>query len=375
MPWEQVTIMSRRREFVGLASQPGVNRAELCRRFKISRKTGYKLLRRYQAEGRSGLADRSRRPHHTPTRTDEQLEQQVVHLREHYHWGGRKIAYRLRALGCKAVPAASTITGILRRHGLLDEAERLKHQPWRRFEHAHPNDLWQMDFKGHFATHTQRCHPLTVLDDHSRFCIKLQACANEQASTVEDSLCQAFERYGLPVRMLMDNGSPWGSFAAHPLTVLTVWLIRLGIQISHGRAYHPQTQGKDERFHRSLDCEVLRWQCFADLPHCQRSFDRWREVYNFERPHEALDMQVPAQRYRPSARALPAKLAPIEYAPQDKVRRVHQNSIRFHGQRFRLCKALDGYPVALRPTTIDGRWTVHFCHQFVATIDLRSPQE
>lgn len=375
MPWEQVTVMSRRAEFVRLASQPGVNRAELCRRFNISRKTAYKLLHRWQREGSSGIADRSRRPHHSPKRTAEHLEQQVVRLREQYHWGGRKISHRLRVLGHRSAPAPSTITGILRRHGLLDEAECQKHEPVHRFEHAQPNELWQMDFKGHFATTTCRCHPLTVLDDHSRFCIKLHACEDERANTVEELLFQAFELYGLPKRMLMDNGSPWGSFAGHPMTVLTVWLIRLGIRISHGRPYHPQTQGKDERFHRSLDCEVLRWERFSDLQHCQRSFDRWRDIYNLERPHESLGMQVPAQRYRPSSIAMPARLPAIEYAPADIVRKVDNNTVRFRKRSFRVPKALHGYPVALRPTSLDGQWTVHFCNYLVTTIDFRSPQE
>lgn len=375
MPWEQVSVMSRRLEFVKFASQPGVNRAELCRRFKISRKTGYKLLRRYEQQGLSGIADRSRRPCHSPRRTQHSIEARVIELRQQYHWGGRKIAHRLAVLGCQCPPAPSTVTRILRRHGLLDAQGSAKHQPWQRFEHAQPNDLWQMDFKGHLATDTRRCHPLTVLDDHSRFCISLRACANEQARTVEHCLTESFERYGLPVRMLMDNGAPWGSDQAHPTTVLTVWLMRLGIQITHGRPYHPQTQGKDERFHQSLSCEVLRWERFTDLAHCQRRFDRWRQVYNFERPHESLDMQVPAQRYRPSTRAMPASLPPIEYCAHDQVRCVSDKGISFRGQRFRICKAFKGYPVALRPTQIDGQWQVYFCHQHITTIDLHTPQE
>lgn len=374
MPWEEVSVMSSRLEFVRLASQPGANRAQLCRACKISRKTGYKLLRRYQKEGLRAIEDRSRRPRHSPRRTDAQMEQRVVDLREQFHWGGRKISDRLRKLGYSEVPAPSTVTGILRRHELLDPQESSKHQAWQRFEHPQPNDLWQMDFKGHFAAGDQRCHPLTILDDHSRFCIALQACDNERASTVEQPLRRVFDCYGLPTRMLMDNGPPWGSDAQHPMTVLTVWLVRLRIQISHGRSYHPQTQGKEERFHRSLECELLRWERFEDLQHCQRKFDAWREVYNFQRPHEALNMAVPGDRYRVSPRSLPSVLPPIEYAAHDEVRIVHDKGINFRGHRFRICKALQGYPVALRPTTVDGQWQVFFCHQQVATIDLRSEQ-
>jgi transposase InsO family protein len=258
MPWKEVSVMSSRREFVQLAAQPGASIAQLCRRFGISRNTGHKLLKRYRAEGSLALQDRSRRPHRSPTRTAATIEKRVVQLREQMHWGGRKLRRRLQDLGFSRVPAASTISDILRRHGLIEASEADKHRAWQRFEHAEPNQLWQMDFKGHFATACGRCHPLTVLDDHSRFCVSLSACANERASTVQHRLTQSFRQYGLPERMLMDNGSPWGSDAQHTMTVLTVWLIRLGISPSHGRPYHPQTQGKDERFHRSLQAELLR---------------------------------------------------------------------------------------------------------------------
>jgi transposase InsO family protein len=263
------------------------------------------------------------------------------------------------------------VTGILKRHGLIDTQRSCEHQPWQRYERPEPNDLWQMDFKGHFATGPQRCHPLTVLDDHSRYCITLQACTNERGVTVQQCLSESFACYGLPWQMLMDNGSPWGSDTPHALTPLTVWLTRLGISTLHGRAYHPQTQGKDERFHRTLEDELLRYHTFKDVAHCQRGLQRWREIYNFDRPHESLHMQVPAQRYRPSTRAFPRTLPPIEYASSDEVRKVNGKHISFQGRTVRICKALHGYPVALRPTTTDGLWQVYFCHHRVTIVDLR----
>lgn len=173
----------------------------------------------------------------------------------------------------------------------------------------------------------------------------------------------------------MDNGSPWGSDAEHVFTPLTLWLIRLGVRVAHIRPYHPQSQGKDERFHRSLDAEVIQRRCFRDLTHCQRDFDRWRDIYNLERPHESLQMQVPAQRYRPSMRAFPENLPAIDYGPGDQVRKVQDHGqLFFKGREFRICKALHGYPVALRPTTESSRWQVFFCTQWVATIDLRNPK-
>jgi transposase InsO family protein len=373
MPWKVQDAMSAREEFVVLASQEGANKAELCRRFSIERKTGYKWLRRYASAGREGLVDRSRRPLRSPGRTAAELEEAVLALREeHPAWGGRKLRAVLLRRGLESVPAPSTITEILRRHGRLDPAEAAKHQPFTRFEHECPNDLWQMDFKGHFATDQGRCHPLTVLDDHSRFALGLEACADERTATVQERLTAIFRRYGLPKRMLMDNGSPWGDTPEHRFTPSTMWLLRLGVSVSHGRPYHPQTQGKDERFHRTLEAEVLRYERFSDLLHCQKRFEAWRHIYNHERPHEALGMEVPASRYQPSARAFPEALPPIEYGPGDIVRKVgDKGRLRYQGRILTVPKAFKGYPVALRPTTQDGVIEIFFCGDRIATLNLR----
>jgi transposase InsO family protein len=374
MPWAEVSTMSLRYEFVLLSLKAGANMAELCRRFGVSRKTGYKWRERFERGGFSALEDGSRRPRRSPKRTPARLRAAVIQLRRHRRWGGRKIHHRLQAQGHRRVPAPSTISGILKRHGLIDSNEALKHQPLRRFERARPNELWQMDFKGHFAIGTGRCHPLTVLDDHSRYSIALRACDNERGTTVQQALTATFRRYGLPEQMLTDNGAPWGCDAEHALTPLTVWLIRLGIEVVHIRPFHPQTQGKDERFHRSLKAEVVQRRWFRDLAHCQRHFDRWRDIYNLERPHESLQMQVPAQRYRPSTRSFPEHLPAIEYG-LDEVRKVQDHGgLCFKNREFRISRALRGYPVALRPTTEPSRWQVFFCTQCVATIDLRYPR-
>ncbi len=232
-----------------------------------------------------------------------------------------------------------------------------------------------MDFRGHFATATGRCHPLTVLDDHSRYALGLAACADERAATVHDRLSAIFRRYGLPEAMLMDNGSPWGDAAGQPHTVFTVWLMRLGIRVAQGRPYHPQTQGKEERFHRSLKAEVLAGRRFADLDACQGAFQRWRHVYNHLRPHEALDLEVPATRYRPSAVAFPETLPEIDHGPGDMVRKVQSDGrINFRGRALRLSKAFRGQTVALRPTEIDGVFTVRFGATTIARVDLRDIQ-
>ena len=285
--------------------------------------------------------------------------------------GGRKLRRRLQDLGVTDVPSASTITGILRRNGRLDKEGADRQGPFIRFEHAAPNDLWQMDFKGHFAAGRGRCHPLTVLDDHSRFSVCLEACADERGITVQERLTAVFRCYGLPWRILADNGAPWGDDADSPHTWLTVWMLRIGVAISHGRPYHPQTQGKAERFHRSLLAELSIYQPFAGLVDCQRRFDVWRHVYNTERPHEAIDLEVPITRYRPSPRPFPEVLPPIEYDSTDIVRRVDAaGKLSFRNRGFRVGKAFRGYQVALRPAIEDGRFNVFFIDHLVATIDL-----
>ena len=289
--------------------------------------------------------------------------------------GGRKLARLLASQGGPAL-APSTVTGILRRAGLLDSAAAPGQRPCQRFERDAPNELWQMDFKGHFPLLSRsRCHPLTVLDDHSRFSVVLQACADERGETVREVLTGAFRRYGLPAAMLMDNGAPWGSDHHHPFTAFSLWLIRLGIRVAHGRAYHPQTQGKEERFHRTLKFEVLRHFNFTTLAHCQREFDRFRQRYNLVRPHDALGLATPASRYRPSPIPFPNCLPPVEYPCGLEVRKVQENGwFTYRGRDFRLTKALRGFPVALRQADLsDSHREVLFCHQVVALIDLNQP--
>src|SRR5262245_31035184 len=190
MPWKECSAMSQREEFVSFLEKSGSNVSELCRRFGISRKTGYKWLKRYRTGGKLGLLDRSRRPVHQPARTAKETEIRILQERDaHPAWGARKIRARLRALQYGDVPAASTITTILRRNGRLNPEESQKHRPFQRFEYEAPNDLWQMDFKGHFGlVNGARCHPLTVLDDHSRFAVGLRACMDERSETVHGEL-------------------------------------------------------------------------------------------------------------------------------------------------------------------------------------------
>jgi len=372
MPWSPVTVINQRNEFVGLARQASSNVSELCRRFGISRKTGYKWLKRESSD------DLPRRPLSSPTQTSAELEAEVVALRAaHPAWGGRKISHVL-ARDKSVELASSTVTSILHRHGLIRPEASAAATSWHRFEHERPNSLWQMDFKGWvlLSDGTGRCNPLTVIDDHSRFNVTLEALPGQTRLLVQPALQRTFERYGLPDRINTDNGPPWGSSSGQNITSLGVWLVRLGIKISHSRPLHPQTNGKDERFHRTLLAEAMTDPPFHDLASAQERFDRWRSVYNCHRPHEALGMQTPVERYSPSLRPMPESLPAIEYACDDEVRNVQACGIvKFKGRRLRRSYALHGQPVAMRPSPDgDGIYDVFYCHQKVDRFDLNSVQ-
>jgi transposase InsO family protein len=361
--------MQLRSEFVALAQGEHANIRQLCRRYGISPTTGYKWLKRHQSG--KGLEEGCRRPSNSPSRCIASVEQAVLALRSaHPAWGARKLKHRLRALGHRDLPAVSTVHAILVRHGCISPEASAAATPFQRFEHAAANDLWQMDFKGHLALHHGRCHPLTILDDHSRFNLCLHACPNETRSTVQEQLVAVFRRYGLPARMTMDNGSPWGDTQNH-FTAMDVWLMRQGIAVSHSRPYHPQTQGKDERFHRTLKAELLQGQLFPDLPASQRAFDRWRVIYNEQRPHEALDMQVPQQRYGPSPREYQPHPDWPEYDQPRQVRRVQDNGIvSWQGHQYLVGKAFIGERVTIRPTIHEHLRDVFWLTRRIAQIDL-----
>ena len=355
MTWDIKNAGERRHEFVTLAGRKAVSVSELCRRFGISRKTGHKWIQRFAKDPATGLVDLIPQRVRRSNQTQESLESALLALRkEHPTWGPRKLHRRLQDMGGPKPPAVSTVGRLLKRSGCIDPVISAQHEPWQRFTRSEPNELWQMDFKGHFAMHSGRCHPLTVLDDHSRYLVGLRACGNEQTLTVQAHLTELFTVHGLPGTILCDNGSPWaGSGPEH--SVLSVWLLRLGVRVIHGRPFHPQTQGKDERFHRTLKADLLARHDWPDLLKSQERFDAYRRLYNHDRPHEALDLAVPASRYRPSTRAMPAQLPVAEYDQEELVRPVKsKGEITFRNRFYYVGQAFAGLYVALRPTATDG---------------------
>lgn len=375
MPWQEVSIMDQRQEFVMLALQEGANRRALCRQFGISPQTGYKWLARRQA-GDWPLADRPRRPRSSPARISAAEEQRILRVRdEHPAWGARKIRHCLDQSETPA-PASSTV------HRVLERNDRIVTPAggaavYERFEMPAANQLWQMDFKGwHRLDDGMRCQPLTVLDDHSRFLVCLQACADQQLETVQARLEPVFRRYGLPAAFYVDNGSPWGGGPQERWTKFGVWLLKLGVWLTHSRPYRPQGRGKNERLHRTLKAEVLSLRTLRDLAQAQSAFDAWRTVYNLERPHQALGYAVPASRYQPSLRAMPDRLMQPEYAPGEIVRRVSttQGYVKFKGRLWPVGQAFSGEWLAIRPRGSDGQFGIYFGAFRVGGIDLTNPQ-
>lgn len=376
MGWKESDCVSQRLEFCRLHEGGSLSMAELCRRFGVSRKTGYKWLGRWKEGGDTALCDRSRRPHGSPSKSSDAIEEKVVKLRrQHPKWGGRKLKQVLEDRGVVGVPSPSSITRILHRHGLIESAESIKRQPWKRFEKPAPNDLWQIDFKGDFAmSRGGRCYPLTLLDDHSRYSLGVFACDNQRGLTVKQHFRTAFQRYGIPRAIYVDNGNPWGTSRDRTRhSRVSAWLMRHDIEVVHGRPYHPQGRGKIERFHRTLKLEVLQGRQLEDLQAAQRAFDPWRACYNHQRPHESLEMAVPASVYQASVRRFEEAIEPFEYSARFEVRRTNRTGqFSFEKTTYRIADAFTEQPIGLAPTGTDGVWDLYYCRFAVATLDQRT---
>ncbi len=372
MPWQQRETMSLRKEFVHKIINKECSISVACRAFGISRTTAYKWLGRHLEEGSLGLKDRSRRPSRTPNKVDSKIEQAIILAKKEWpSWGAKKLRQTLLNQGHRGLPSLSSFKRILSRHKGIQSRDSKENKKIIRFEKEEPNELWQMDFKGYFVLGEGECHPLTILDDCSRFSICLKACATENEKVVREGLEQAFLEYGLPLAMTMDNGTPWKGYPGQRLSNLTVWLMRLGIKVSHSRPGHPQTQGKLERFHRTLKEEVLKYHNFQDLRVAQIHFNEWREVYNNVRPHEGLGMVSPIQKYQRSARSYPSKLPEIEYLEGDEIREVGRNGeISFKGKRIYLGGHLRGEPVAVRER-IKDKWDIYYFRTRLGGLNLR----
>lgn len=351
MPWECRTVEDQRKEFVQAAMRCS-NFSALCREFDIDRHTGYKWVSRHAAC--ESLTDRSRRPHTTPTRTPEEVELLILSVRRNNPgWGARTIREVLLAEGHGNIPCAKTVNNILNRYGCIRPEESLKRKPFTRFEKELCNQLWQVDFKGEFRMSDGRyCYPLDILDDHSRFAIKV-APHLSAANVVIPAFEEAFREFGLPDSILSDNGAQFAGFRKG-YTQFERWLMDLDILPVHGRIKHPQTQGKIERFHRTMKQELLNHTPIEDIADAQVKFAVWRDKYNCLRPHEALGMKRPAEVYEPSRRQYSENIPKYEYGGQYHVVKVNSwGYVRFDKWQIYLSETMIDRHIEFRPSA-DG---------------------
>lgn len=345
MPWKERTVEEERKEFV-LAAESRRNFSALCREYGITRKTGYKWVERYHAGER--LTDKSRKPNRTANRTDRETEQQIISLRtENPGWGAKKLKRVLETQGY-AMPSVKTVNNILNRYGCISEEESVKHKPFIRFEKERCNEMWQTDFKGEFKmADNNYCYPLNIFDDHSRFVIKI-APSLTTSNTVMPVFRSAFEEFGMPDAVLSDNGAQFAGFR-QGFTQFEKWLMNHDVLPIHGRIKHPQTQGKIERFHRTMKDELLKHTVIQDIQDAQCKFQTWRDKYNNIRPHEALKMKCPADIYVPSKRIYIDEVRPFEYGGQNHVVKVNSwGYVRFGKWQVYLSETMIGEYIEFR---------------------------
>lgn len=384
MPWSETTPVKERFRFLRDFERGIFRFSELCNHYGISRKTGYKLLNRFAAEGLEGLRDRSRAPKSCPHRVDEALEDALVEIRQHHpSWGARKIVgYLEDNLPDFSWPAASTVGEILRRHGLVQVRRRRSrpgHPGRPQTQMREPNSVWTADFKGHFKTRDAvYCYPLTVVDGFSRYLLGCQALLSTTHELAQPVFERLFREFGLPEVMRTDNGTPFATQAIARISKLTVWWIKLGIRHETIEPSHPEQNGRHERMHRTLKAEATR----PPGAHCaaqQRLFNRFRTEYNEERPHEALGQKTPASFYAPSPRPFPDRLPTVEYPAHFEIRKVsrnggirwkHSSSVGPNNGWLFISQVLNDEYVGLEEVD-DGIWSVYFGDVLIGRFDER----
>ncbi len=346
MPWKDKTVEKLRQEFVE-AAKTHPNFSALCREFEITRKTGYKWLER--SESNQDLSNQSRKPNHLANKTPQEVEHLIIEERfQNPGWGAKKLKQVLENKGY-TIPCVKTVNNILNRYGCISKEESLKHKPYIRFEKEFCNEMWQTDFKGEFKMQDGTyCYPLNIFDDHSRYALKIQPVSST-ANVVIPTFREAFEEYGMPNSILSDNGAQFAGFR-QGYTQFEKWLMQNDILPIHGRIKHPQTQGKIERFHRSMKQELLKYYVPKDICDAKRVFSEWQEKYNNVRPHEALGMRCPSEVYVASNRPYTDKVPKYTYGGQYHVIKVNSwGYVRFDHWQVYLSETMIGEYIEFRP--------------------------
>jgi putative transposase len=360
MPWNETTPMDQKMQFIA-----DYLRAELCEMYGIARKTGYKLVERYLRAGPEALEESSRRPESHPNQTPEHIVQAILELRRrHPSWGAKKLLPLLHKKHPRwELPARTTVCDILSRHGVVPKKRTRRaigHPGKPTTQILAPNECWSADFKDHFKTGDGRyCYPLTVTDGYSRFLLGCQGLLSTAVAESKPVFARLFKEYGLPKRIRTDNGVPFATNTLARLSTLSAWWVRLGVLPELIEPGKPQQNGRHERMHRTLKAETTRPPANTCRGQ-QRKFDRFRDEFNFERPHEALDMQTPSSFYQSSPREMPNKLPPLEYPDRFEVRYVSANGgIRWNKRFVTVSQVCVGEYVGLEEID-DGVWNVYF---------------
>ena len=367
MPWIERRVEMLREEFIAQSIQDDRNISALCEEYGISRKTGYKWIKRYQENG--CLEDRSRRPKKSSTKTDERLERLISDIRqERPGWGARKIQAYLRRKG-HIMPCVRTVNNILKRNGLISLEASLARRPFKRFEREQNNELWQADFKGDILmADGNRCYPLTILDDHSRFALLIEPKSSQKG--VLQNFIQIFRVYGLPQSILTDNGPTFAGFK-NGYTQFERALMDQDILPIHGQFFHPQTQGKIERFHRSMKNEVFQFRHLLNLADAAEVLEQWKTIYNCERPHEALGDRCPAQVYTPSQRLYLEKIPVFEYSSQYHLIKINNwGFLQFAAYQIYISETFRDTHVQLVPNESENSVLVCYRNFVIAKIDV-----
>lgn len=372
MPWEEKGLKTMREEFVKRVLSHEKSKRALCEEYGISRPTGDKWIARYLAC--EDLDDKSKAPRTIANKTDEEIETLIVNYRKQYPAiGAAKIHRMLLDEGKTDIPCAKTINNIFKRNGLIKKEDSLASTQHKRFAKSIPNEMWQTDFKGHFTIKDGfRCHPLDIIDDHSRYNLCCSPLGSETFAEVRPYMESVFKEYGLPISFLCDNGNPWGTSQSAGFTKFEVWLMELGVLTLHGRGCHPQTQGKEERFNGSLTREFLRYNTFENQADAARKLSEYRDFYNNKRPHHSLDLETPSTRYTKSDRPYPNKIEAWEYGCDFETRTVKETGyITIRGQGYFLSEAFGGKRIAIRESSMgDGLLNLYFRQFKIAQIDV-----
>lgn len=385
MPWKESSRMDEKKAFVEAVRTSGENHAELCRRFGISRQTGYNLLARHQAEGEEGLRDRSRAPRHKPQSMSEEVRDLVLALRgSKPSWGPKKLKAHLErqekerqdkhGWAARKIPARSSIGDLLKREGLAVARRKRMRSPLAQSEplaHAvEANRVWSIDYKGHFCTGDgKRCDPLTITDNYSRYLLRLTATPRIDLGRARAILEAAFREFGMPEAIRSDNGTPFAGAGPGGLTRLSLWWEKLGIHHERIEPGEPQQNGRHERMHLSLVRDCLARGVAADWRAQQRVFMAYVREFNHERPHEALDFAVPADCFVPSPRVYTGYAADFEYGAEYQTRRVYRNGCLLWGaERVPVSPVLAGERLGLREESEDT-WAVYCGRIFLGWLD------